>query len=628
MKSLRCEGIFKKNLAGFRTTAILFLLFLLLTSLKFNPPGDKISGTVSNGSRSLSFARVRIKATQIFATADFNGKFVLQGISTKDSVVVAAWAEGYYNGESKALAGDTNVVIVLAALPSKDDSSYQFIFPGPDSLSALSCSNCHAEALMNQWRNDAHGQSAVNPFFFAMYNGTDIHGNPNKGVGYKLDFPQTTGNCATCHIPTAAINNPFGANPNVLSGIDRHGISCDFCHKIYKVRTSTGQGTTGTLSIEMLRPPQGDQMFFGPYEDIIKPDAYSPLVSRSEYCSPCHTGKFWGNSAYNSFPEWLESQYPTKGFECQTCHMKPDGIMTNFVPGKGGVERDPMSIPSHLMPGSRDTTILKSSVTMNVSVFQIKDSVKVMVTINNDKTGHHVPSDHSARNMILLVTAKTSSGNALPFMKGEKVPSWGGIGNASEGNYSDLPGKGFAKILEDLNGTSPAPEWRSGRILSDNRIKAFNTDTSFYYFKAPAPGETVNINARLIYRRFFKPWMDEKSFNIPDIVMNNESTKLNVTSVEADNSTKASQEIFTLDQNYPNPVNASTMIRFEVKKAGHVTIKLLSITGQEICVLLDGDLGIGNYDINFDASGLSSGTYFYKMTAGNWEKTKKLIVLK
>jgi hypothetical protein len=369
-------------------------------------------------------------------------------------------------------------------------------------------------------------------------------------------------------------------------------------------------------------------MFFGPYEDIKKPDAYSPLVSRSEYCSPCHTGKFWGNSAYNSFPEWLESQYPTKGFECQTCHMKPDGIMTNFVPGKGGVERDPMSIPSHLMPGSRDTTILKNSVTMNVSVSQIKDSVKVMVTINNDKTGHHVPSDHSARNMILLVTAKTSSGSALPFMKGEKVPPWGGVGNASAGNYSDLPGKGFAKILEDLNGISPAPEWRTGRILSDNRIKAFDTDTSFYYFKAPAPTEIANVHARLIYRRFFKPWMDEKSFDIPDIVMRDISVTLTATNVAVDEEQQTTQESFWLEQNYPNPFNQSTIIRFTLKEFTHVDMKLLNVSGQEVSTLLDGYYSVGSHQVNLDASGLSSGTYFCRMKTNNGEATRKIIVLK
>lgn len=620
----------KKIKIHFRLIFILAPLFvsLIFILFGFKSAGNKISGTIKNGSANLSFARIRIKATTIFTTSDINGKFTLDGINSTDSIIVTAWAEGYYNGQSKAIAGDTNVVINLEKLPSKDNPDYQFVSPEKDIPDPLNCVNCHAAALMDQWRNDAHGKSARNPFFYAMYNGTDINGNPNKGVGYKLDFPQTTGNCATCHIPTAAINNPFNANPNVLTGIDRHGISCDFCHKMYKVKTTTGQGTTGTLSIEMLRPPKGEQMFFGPYEDIKKPDAYLPLVSRSEYCSPCHTGKFWGNSAYNSFAEWQESQYPSKGFECQTCHMKPDGIMTNFAPGNGGVERDPSTIPSHFMTGSRDSTILKNAVTMKVSASQIKDTIKVMVTINNDKTGHHVPSDHSARNLILLVNAKTLSGNSLLFIKGEKVPRWGGTGDVTKGNYYDLPGKGFAKIFEDVNGKSPAPQWRTGRILSDNRIKAFSTDTSFYYFKAPSAMQTINVNANLIFRRFFKTWMDEKSFDIPDIVMNYESAKITTTAVEKNDNNEKLQRQFFLEQNYPNPFNPSTTIRYSIPKLCFVNIKIYDLLGNEITTLVNEEKTSGNYEIKFDGSFLSSGIYFYKMSAGNWSATKKLLILK
>ncbi|MCX6132749.1 MAG: T9SS type A sorting domain-containing protein [Ignavibacteriales bacterium] len=623
-----CEGIFKKNLAGFRIAAILIPLILSLTSLNVYEPVEKISGIISNGSRSLPFARVRVKATQISATADFSGRFALQGVSTSDSVVVTAWAEGYYNGESKAVAGDTNVVVILTALPSRDDSSYQFIFPGPDSTAALSCGNCHAEVLMNQWRNDAHGQSGKNPFFYAMYNGTDIKGNPNIGFGYKLDFPQTNGNCATCHMPGAALNNPWGANPNEKTGTILHGIFCDFCHKMYKVTPSTGQGTTGVLSITMLRPSQGNQVFFGPYDDIREPDAYLPLMRKSEICAPCHTGKFWGTPAYDCFPEWQSSPYPAMGVECQTCHMAPDRVTTNFAPGKGGLERDPLTIPSHLMPGSRDPKILANSVTMKLKAQRNNDSVKVMVTIYNDKTGHHVPTGHTSRNMILQVIAKGSAGDTLRSIGGEKVPRWGGVGDISKGNYSGVPGKGFAKILEDLDGYSPAPQWRQTRILGDNRLAAFAIDTSYYYFRTPSSSQKVTIEARLVFRRFFKPWMDEKGFDIPDIVMTDTTVSLSVTSVAVAEERLTTQEPFFLEQNYPNPFNQSTIIRFTLKEATHVVMKLVSVSGEEVSTLVDGSFSSGSHQIHLDASRLSSGTYFCKMKTGSGEATRKIVVLK
>ena len=78
-------------------------------------------------------------------------------------------------------------------------------------------------------------------------------------------------------------------------------------------------------------------------------------------------------------------------------------------------------------------------------------------------------------------------------------------------------------MLEDVNGVSPAPSWRPSRILSDNRIAAFEADTSSYAFRIPGKITRVSLSARLLYRRFFKEWMDTKGFNIPDILMESDT---------------------------------------------------------------------------------------------------------
>jgi hypothetical protein len=88
---------------------------------------------------------------------------------------------------------------------------------------------------------------------------------------------------------------------------------------------------------------------------------------------------------------------------------------------------------------------------------------------------------------------------------------------------------------------------------------------------------------------------------------------------------------FKLHQNYPNPFNPSTIIGYSVPKAGRVTIKLYDILGNEISVLEDNFRHPGNYDISVPlsiASGLSSGVYYYKMTAGDFSETRKMILLK
>jgi hypothetical protein len=251
-----------------------------------------------------------------------------------------------------------------------------------------------------------------------------------------------------------------------------------------------------------------------------------------------------------------------------------------------------------------------------------------MVTIYNDKTGHHVPTGHTSRNMILLVTAKGSTGDTLKFIGGEKVLRWGGVGNVSKGNYSGYPGKGFAKILEDLDGYSPAPQWRQTRILSDNRIAAFAIDTSYYYFRAPSSSQRVTIEARLLFRRFFKPWMDEKGFEIPDIVMADTTVSLSITGVAVAEERPTTQEPFFLEQNYPNPFNQSSIIRFTLTEATHVVMKLVSVSGEEVSTLVDGSFSGGSHQIRLDASRLSSGTYFCKMKTGSGEATRKIVVLK
>ena len=85
---------------------------------------------------------------------------------------------------------------------------------------------------------------------------------------------------------------------------------------------------------------------------------------------------------------------------------------------------------------------------------------------------------------------------------------------------------------------------------------------------------------------------------------------------------------FVLEQNYPNPFNPSTAINYQLSADSHVLLKVYNILGQEVRTLVNEDKKAGAYTINFDASGLSSGTYFYNIKAGNYYEIKKMIILK
>jgi len=85
---------------------------------------------------------------------------------------------------------------------------------------------------------------------------------------------------------------------------------------------------------------------------------------------------------------------------------------------------------------------------------------------------------------------------------------------------------------------------------------------------------------------------------------------------------------FSLGQNYPNPFNPSTKIKFNIPESGNTTIKVFNLLGSEVATLLNEMKQPGTYEINFDAAGLSSGTYFYSMESGNFREVMKMIILK
>ncbi len=87
-------------------------------------------------------------------------------------------------------------------------------------------------------------------------------------------------------------------------------------------------------------------------------------------------------------------------------------------------------------------------------------------------------------------------------------------------------------------------------------------------------------------------------------------------------------EKFALNQNYPNPFNPVTNITFSIPKAGNVKLVVYDMTGREAAVLANGQLAAGIYNVDFDASKLSSGVYFYRLEAEGFTGVKKMILVK
>ena len=517
-----------------------------------------IRGIVRDQAGPVKGAIVRALGTNRVALSADDGTFALDGLPPDRAVNLSAWAPSYFvAGKTGVLPGQSDVVLELALHPTEDDPNYQWISAFKDPQQPLTCQHCMSCGSCNvakstlpfdEWQRDAHSQSATNPRFLTMYNGTDLKGNtspltrygfnrdygrfplrpdlaqPYFGPGFKIDFPDSAGNCAACHLPAAAINAPYQTDPNIVTGVGREGVACDLCHKVWEARLDTTTGLPypnmpGVLSFEFKRPGEGRQIFIGPYDDVPGRSVYSPLQNRSEYCAPCHFGVFWNTVIYNSFGEWLASPYsdPKTGKTCQDCHMPHTGA-THFAqppPDSPRIayEREPQTIYSHAMPGASDVALLQNSVTMTTTAQRAGDRIVIDVSITNDKTGHHVPTDSPLRNVLLVVTARDAQGRALSLRDGSMLPDWAG-------DYAGQPGKGFAKVLEELwTEVSPSGAyWQATRVVSDNRLAAFATDTSRYTFAAPASGES-NIEVKLIFRRAFYELMKQKGWSNADIVM-------------------------------------------------------------------------------------------------------------
>ena len=94
-------------------------------------------------------------------------------------------------------------------------------------------------------------------------------------------------------------------------------------------------------------------------------------------------------------------------------------------------------------------------------------------------------------------------------------------------------------------------------------------------------------------------------------------------------------ETFNLSQNFPNPFNPSTTIKYGLKERANVDLKIFDINGRELSILIDKEQSAGNYEIVFDASSLPSGIYFYRLQvypanggAGDFVQARKMILLK
>ncbi|HEX2983830.1 MAG TPA: FG-GAP-like repeat-containing protein, partial [Ignavibacteriales bacterium] len=197
-----------------------------------------------------------------------------------------------------------------------------------------------------------------------------------------------------------------------------------------------------------------------------------------------------------------------------------------------------------------------------------------------------------------------------------------GISRINGGDYGDIDGNGKIDfVFGSRNGADPnnAIGWVKylGGDITDSNSYAVQLIDSLYYPAGHDMDEVAiadlfdNAAEEVVYSSGYTRGVSDD--HPADIVILNYTGSVSVKPI-----TQNAPDNYFLDQNFPNPFNPTTTFRFGLKTESNVDLKIYDILGREVAVLIQNTrMKPGEYDITFDASALASGTYIYKLTAGN-----------
>jgi len=490
----------------------------------------QVSGTVrQEGSNTpIAGALVSVQATGTRVATAADGTFLIPGVT--GPVVLVAAIHGSYNEALPVTAPATGIDLFLEPVLVEDDASYQWFDP-------QDCGACHPDQYA-QWNGSPMQKGGLNTWVYDIYDGSGTPGGLG-GFVYERDSVHALHNphseCAACHQPMPWIEQP-GIPMLPLDAITAgmaHGISCEVCHKVAAV-DPMNINFPGVVpeATTFIRPSLGNQVQFGMLGDasyslpgVMRP-AYNPQLA-AEVCGLCHQdkndpdedGDFEEANGVISEPtywEWKNSPYGDLQSpfyrSCVDCHMPPAGPdqACNFLVPP--LLRDPSTIRTHDIRGTTPE-FLENSVSLSLATQVVGNQLVADVTIVNDQVGHHVPTGVTVRNMILIVEARrVEDGLSLLHTGSQTVHPLGGVGDPAQGYYAGLPGKLFAKVNAAASGQSPTFFTDAVTIVFDSRIEPLATDVTSYPFLLPAGGGTLEVRARVIYRRAWRAIVDAKGW--------------------------------------------------------------------------------------------------------------------
>lgn len=364
------------------------------------------------------------------------------------------------------------------------------------------CQTCHPNHY-SEWQTSMHAYSFVDPIFFKL-----------NSIGQTRSNNQLDQFCIKCHSPFATLlkEAPPGFDPSQISELSKKGVQCDVCHTMKKFKR--GKSVVSFYLDDTRRGPITD-----PMPNSFHESEFDARYAQSNICSACHDVIApSGERIEETSTEWDNSPYLAMGLECQNCHMPTySGQAAVGGPARDNLHRHyfvGVDIPLVPFPGRQNTIqmvddLLKNSVTMTVDLpagIPANDDLEINVTINNDKTGHKVPSGNIfERQMWLEVTVTDPAADTIVYQSGNLDANQDLLNQHSEfvanGNIpEDVDLTIFNGTAYD-DGEETLFFWEADSV-KNTAIPPFETRTAQYLVTAPFSANELEINVRLRFRSF------------------------------------------------------------------------------------------------------------------------------
>lgn len=358
-----------------------------------------------------------------------------------------------------------------------------------------------------------HAKAFSNPLFNAQYF--------KEAVPRALkdaNFVAEVRKCLMCHAPAVYMNYTGLVTTPQQAGKYESGVTCDFCH------TLSGYADNG----DYLQNPSGKKQ--GPFQNAPTHHAeYSGFLQVAEFCGRCHNAtNHIGVEVKSTHSEWRESIYGKRGLVCQECHMDKNGFLKKGVAEfDSGVaaylnigtepqgQNEHQKLYTHAFPGAHSKSQLEEALQIEFSVGTRRvnslGQLPFAVQVNNERSGHKMPSGSSElRFMWLVVTATATDGTNIPVLL-HTAPS----GNANDYSIAgatpddaaifqdDVPegSRLYRSVLVNAAGRQSLFQYDAVKTVFDNRLGAAEVRKEGYYLTPPANfSGRVTLEAHLYYR--------------------------------------------------------------------------------------------------------------------------------